>query len=100
MVPSPEDDGRFLRLAMEAARRARERGNHPFGAVLVDSASRILLEAENSVLTDRDPTAHAELSLIRTAGARCLLRPFVVSAPVQCCPRFGRGSEGIGQLAL
>jgi tRNA(Arg) A34 adenosine deaminase TadA len=70
VVPSPEDDERFLRLAIEAARRARERGNHPFGAVLVDSASRVLLEAENSVLTDRDPTAHAELSLIRTAGAR------------------------------
>lgn len=36
----------------------------------MNSASRVLLEAENSVLTDRDPTAHAELSLIRMAGAR------------------------------
>lgn len=67
---SLEDDVRFLRLAIEAARRAREGGNHPFGAVLVGSASSVLLEAENSVLTDRDPTAHAELSLIRAAGAR------------------------------
>ena len=89
MVPSPEDDERFLRLAIEAARRAREHGNHPFGAVLVDSASRVLLEAENSVLTDRDPTAHAELSLIRTAGARydpSALAACTLYASTEPCP--------------
>ncbi len=89
MVPSPEDDKRFLRLAIEAARRAREHGNHPFGAVLVDSASRVLLEAENSVLTDRDPTAHAELSLIRAAGARydpSALAACTLYASTEPCP--------------
>ena len=55
----------------------------------MDSASRVLLEAENSVLTDRDPTAHAELSLIRTAGARydpSALGAFTLYASTEPCP--------------
>jgi tRNA(Arg) A34 adenosine deaminase TadA len=64
------DDERHLRTAIEVARRAREHGNHPFGAVLVDAQGGIVLEAENTVVTDRDVTAHAELNLIREASAR------------------------------
>lgn len=57
---------RFLRQAIELAARARERGNHPFGAVLsVDG--RVVLTAENTVNTERDPTAHAETNLVRQA---------------------------------
>ncbi len=55
----------------------------------MDSASRVLLEAENSVLTDRDPTAHAELSLIRTAGARydpSTLAACTLYASTEPCP--------------
>jgi len=63
-------DGRHLRRAIELARRARERGNHPFGAVLVDEAGNVVLEAENTVLADRDVTAHAETNLMRLASAR------------------------------
>lgn len=62
-------DETHLRAAFEAAHRARTKGNHPFGAVLVDSDGNILLEAENSVLTDGDITAHAELNLMRSASA-------------------------------
>jgi len=59
----------FLRAAFRVAWRAREAGNHPFGAVLVDKHGAILLEAENTVVTDRDVTAHAELNLMRAASA-------------------------------
>jgi len=73
-----ENDVRWIRLAIEVARRAREKGNHPFGAVLVDSQNHILIEAENTVVTDQDCTAHAELNLIRQASKK-FDRDFIAS---------------------
>lgn len=64
-----EHDIRFLRAAIGVARKAWEKGNHPFGAVLVDEHGDILLEAENTVGTTRDCTGHAETNLIRLASA-------------------------------
>ena len=61
---------RHLRRALDLAREARERGNHPFGALLVDAQGNIVLEAQNTVRTDRDVTAHAETNLVRAASAR------------------------------
>ena len=43
-----------------------EEGNEPFGALLVVDGD-IVLEATNSVVTDNDPLAHAELNLLRRA---------------------------------
>lgn len=54
-----------LRRAIHLAATAREHGNHPFGALLVGPGGEVLAEAENSVVTDRDCTAHAELVLVR-----------------------------------
>ncbi len=59
----------YLRKAIEAAANARQHGNHPFGAVLVDAEGRLLLEAENTVVSGQDYTGHAETNLIRKAGA-------------------------------
>ena len=61
------DDQKFIRLAIEIAQRARDNGNHPFGALLVDQSGQILLEAENSVVTIGDKTGHAEINLLRKA---------------------------------
>ncbi len=65
-----EYDSRFVRAAIEVARRAREHGNHPFGAVLVDANGRLLMEAENTVVTEKDCTGHAETNLVRQASTR------------------------------
>jgi len=59
-----------LRLAITVAWRAREHGNHPFGAVLADEHGQVLLEAENTVITERDSTGHAETNLVRLATQR------------------------------
>lgn len=59
---------RNLRLSFEVAMRAREKGNHPFGAVLADENGTILLEGENTVVTGRDITGHAETNLVRDAN--------------------------------
>jgi tRNA(Arg) A34 adenosine deaminase TadA len=63
-------DRDLLRLAIDVAGRARAHGNHPFGAVLADEKGQVLLEAENTVLTGRDVTGHAETNLIRLASPR------------------------------
>lgn len=60
----------YLQEAVAAANRAKARGNHPFGAVLVGPEGEILLEGQNTVLTDRDCTGHAELNLMRVASAK------------------------------
>lgn len=65
-----EADLKFLREAFAVAQRAREHGNHPFGAILVDANGAKLLEAENTVITDRDCVGHAETNLLREASRR------------------------------
>jgi tRNA(Arg) A34 adenosine deaminase TadA len=56
----------FVRQAIELARQSRLAGNHPFGALLVVDGE-IILTAQNTVATDRDPTAHAETNLVTQA---------------------------------
>ncbi len=61
-------DELYLRRSFDASRRATVSGNHPFGAVLVDSDGKLLLEAENGFMPSHDGTAHAE-RLLCTAAA-------------------------------
>ena len=61
-------DELHLLRAIELARLARAKGNHPFGSLLVDASGRVVLEAENTVVTEHDVTAHAELNLVRRAS--------------------------------
>ena len=65
----PESE-RLLLQAVTVARSARANGNHPFGALLADRAGRVLLSAENTVVTESDATGHAETNLVRLATAR------------------------------
>jgi tRNA(Arg) A34 adenosine deaminase TadA len=60
-------DRRWLERAVSLAWQARERGDHPFGALLVAPGGGVL-EALNSVVTGADPTGHAETNLVRLAG--------------------------------
>ena len=63
-------DIQHLRTAIEVAQRAREHGNHPFGAILVDENDQVLLQAKNTVVTGRDCTGHAETNLMRLASQK------------------------------
>lgn len=65
-----QTDIQHLRTAIKAAQRAREHGNHPFGAILVNENDHVLLEAENTVVTDKDCTGHAETNLMRLASKK------------------------------
>ena len=62
-------------LALAQARAAAARGEVPVGAVLVDGARRrVVAAAGNEVEARCDPTAHAEMLVIR-AGAEALESP-------------------------
>jgi tRNA(adenine34) deaminase len=56
-----------MRVALDEARTAAERGEVPIGAVLVHDGE-IIARAHNRTLTDNDPTAHAEMVAIRAAA--------------------------------
>lgn len=58
-------------LALAEARASAERGEVPVGAVLVDDSGQVLAQAGNRMRELSDPTAHAEMSVIR-AGAAAL----------------------------
>src|SRR5215208_7045967 len=60
-------DIQHLRTSINVAQAARNHGNHPFGAILVDENNQVLLQAENSVVTGKDCTGHAETNLMRLA---------------------------------
>lgn len=63
-------DERFMRLALDEARKAREAGEVPIGAV-VTAGGRVIGRGHNLVETLADPTAHAEMQAI-TAAAQTL----------------------------
>jgi tRNA(Arg) A34 adenosine deaminase TadA len=63
-----EADERNLRRAVELAAEARAAGDMPFGSLLAGPDGDVLAEDRNTVLTDRDITAHPELKLARLAA--------------------------------
>jgi len=57
----------FMDLALKAAENAGKSGEVPIGCVIVLN-SQVVATAGNRTLTDRDPTAHAEVLAIRQAS--------------------------------
>ena len=55
---NPED---FMRLALEEAKK----GDAPYGAVIVKD-NQVVAQAHNTVKRDNDPSAHAEINVIRS----------------------------------
>jgi tRNA(adenine34) deaminase len=54
----------YMRQALDESRAAAEKGEVPVGAVLVLD-NRILGRAHNLVISNSDPTAHAEILVLR-----------------------------------
>lgn len=57
-----------MELALDEARRARARGEVPVGAVVVGSEGEVLAANGNRTRELTDPTAHAEILVIREAA--------------------------------
>jgi tRNA(adenine34) deaminase len=58
----------FMDMALDEARAAGDAGEVPVGCVIV-RGSEVLARAGNRTISERDPTAHAELVAIRKAAA-------------------------------
>jgi tRNA(adenine34) deaminase len=60
----------FMQMALTEALLAREMEEVPVGAVLVEASGRVLAAAHNETITRCDPTAHAEILVLREAAER------------------------------
>jgi tRNA(adenine34) deaminase len=63
------DDDHWMQLALSEARAAASERDVPVGAVIVRDGN-VLAASGNRTLRDNDPTAHAELIVIREAAAK------------------------------
>ena len=98
-----EDDERFMRAALEQAKRAALEGEVPIGAVVV-CQGEVIAEARNHREADADPSAHAEFSAIMQASRELerwrlpdctvyvTLEPCIMCAGLMHQARIGRGS--------
>jgi tRNA(adenine34) deaminase len=66
--PSQNDDQRFMAMALDEARRAAVQGEVPVGAVLVVDG-QVVASRGNERERRHDPTAHAEMLVLRDAAA-------------------------------
>ena len=69
MTAPLEKDEYFMKAALKAAKKARENGEVPVGAVLVKD-EQIISTGQNSPITLNDPTAHAEIIALREGGEK------------------------------
>lgn len=94
-------DTAFMDLAIEQARLAEASGEVPVGAVLVIDG-QVIAQAHNSPILKSDPTAHAEMLVVRQAAAHtanyrlgdstlyCTLEPCAMCAGALVTARVGR----------
>ena len=96
------DDAQAIALALEEAKSAAQRREVPVGAVLLSADGALLAKDGNRILELKDPTAHAEMLVMR-AGARALgnerligatlyvsLEPCAMCAGAMAMARIGR----------
>ncbi len=93
----------FIRLAIEVAKDSKANGNLPFGCVLVDGAGEMILKAGNTINSDNDCLAHAEINLIREASGQydtAFLKECTIYTSDEPCPMCTSAIywSGIGQL--
>jgi tRNA(Arg) A34 adenosine deaminase TadA len=89
--PNQAEMERQIKRVVEVSRVAGLRGDYPYGASLVDDSGRVLYERGNTEVTTVDPTAHAEINLVRDvirSGNKALLRKSVFYASTEPCGMY------------
>ena len=61
------EDEKWMSFALKQARKAEKEGEVPVGAILVKD-DVVIARAHNKPISTNDPTAHAEIQLLRAAG--------------------------------
>ncbi len=65
-----KDDELWMQHALEQARLAAARDEVPVGAILVDKTGERIAGGHNQPIAAHDPTAHAEIMVLREAAKR------------------------------
>ncbi len=60
----------FMQMAIDQAIIAGQMGEVPVGAVIVDAANRVIARDHNRTVSSCDPSAHAEINVLRSAACR------------------------------
>lgn len=83
-----QQDKEFMQMAIDASIQNVKNGGGPFGAVIVRNG-QVIATGVNRVTANNDPTAHAEVSAIRTACAQLgtfHLQNCVIYTSCEPCP--------------
>lgn len=96
-------DLQHLRTAIAVAKRAKQNGNQPFGATLVNEQGQVVAEAENNQVTTQDCTGHAETNLLRVIAGQYSpeqLANYTMYASTEPCPMCAGAIfwSGLGRL--
>ena len=62
-------DEKWMKIAIDEAHLAMEENEVPVGAILVKD-NKLIAQAHNRPIINRDPTAHAEIEVLRMAGKK------------------------------
>ena len=62
------EDEKWMQIAIQEAVKAEQMGEVPVGAILVKDGF-LIAKAHNQPISKNDPTAHAEIQLLRNAGS-------------------------------
>jgi tRNA(adenine34) deaminase len=65
---TPDQDIAFMQAAIAEAHAAQAAGEVPVGAIVVSPAGDIIARGQNRVIRDHDPSGHAEMVALRSAG--------------------------------
>jgi tRNA(adenine34) deaminase len=88
MMVDKDCDERYMRIALEEAEQAGRCGEVPVGALLI-KGNRLLARDHNRCIELNDPTAHAEVLVLRKAGqilGNYRLNDTVMYVTVEPCP--------------
>ena len=65
-----KEDKYYINKAIELAYIAKGKGDNPFGSILVDEDGNIIMEDENTQLTENDITGHPEFKIAKRAAQK------------------------------
>ena len=65
------EDRKWMQFAINEAIIAKDKGEVPVGSIIVQN-NQIIAKAHNCPISKNDPTAHAEIEVIRKAGEKLL----------------------------
>ena len=63
------EDEKWMRCAIKEANIAKDKGEVPVGSILIQN-NQIIAKAHNCPISKNDPTAHAEIEVLRKAGEK------------------------------